>query len=303
MASISTSVPRCSEPAAESVRPARGGRRAGRVPGLCGLLVLLVTPAAAVAKPASVVSVAVAPASPAATDGGADSHRSAPCRGTVYLTLDTGNMRDAELIASILQRRHVHATFFLANERTVRGDYALGDSWRAWWRARVEEGHAFGSHTMDHVYFLGMRGEKVRVRPQFGERAGQVRLWDAAEVCTAIGSVDARFRELTGRGLDRLWRAPGGRYPDAVGRMASGCGWTHVPWTPAGFLGDELSSERYPNARLLAQQLASIRDGDVLLAHLGIWSRHDPYAPMLDPLIAGLQARGLCFATISERRP
>jgi hypothetical protein len=32
------------------------------------------------------------------------------------------------------------------------------------------------------------------------------------------------------------------------------------------------------------------------MAHLGIWSRKDPFAPMLDPLIAGLKGRGFCFA-------
>jgi hypothetical protein len=34
------------------------------------------------------------------------------------------------------------------------------------------------------------------------------------------------------------------------------------------------------------------------MAHLGIWSRKDPFAPMLDPLIAGLKARGFCFARL-----
>jgi hypothetical protein len=51
---------------------------------------------------------------------------------------------------------------------------------------------------------------------------------------------------------------------------------------------------------LLKQALAGIRAGDFLMAHLGIWSRQDPYAPMLDPLIAGLKDRGLCFATLRE---
>jgi hypothetical protein len=49
---------------------------------------------------------------------------------------------------------------------------------------------------------------------------------------------------------------------------------------------------------LLERALARIRDGDILMAHLGIWSRHDPFAPMLDPLIAGLKARGFCFARV-----
>jgi peptidoglycan/xylan/chitin deacetylase (PgdA/CDA1 family) len=81
---------------------------------------------------------------------------------------------------------------------------------------------------------------------------------------------------------------------------AKACGYAHVHWAPAGFLGDELPSESHPNDRLLAQALGSIRGGDILMAHLGIWSRKDPYAPMLDPLIGGLKSRGLCFATLRE---
>ena len=66
------------------------------------------------------------------------------CRAVTYLTLDTGNMRDAELIADILRRHQVRATFFLANELTPRGDHSLDPSWAAYWRARVAEGHRFG---------------------------------------------------------------------------------------------------------------------------------------------------------------
>ncbi len=111
---------------------------------------------------------------------------------------------------------------------------------------------------------------------------------------------DTRFRELTGRELDPWWRAPGGRAPDAAMASAKSCGWAHVHWAPAGFLGDELPSERYSNEALLGQALRTIRGGDILIAHLGIWSRKDPWAPTLDPLIAGLRARGLCFATLRD---
>jgi peptidoglycan/xylan/chitin deacetylase (PgdA/CDA1 family) len=81
---------------------------------------------------------------------------------------------------------------------------------------------------------------------------------------------------------------------------AADCGFRHVHWAPAGFLGDELPSESHPNDVLLQRALSGIRAGDILMAHLGIWSRRDPYAPMLDPLIAGLKAKGLCFATMRE---
>jgi peptidoglycan/xylan/chitin deacetylase (PgdA/CDA1 family) len=50
---------------------------------------------------------------------------------------------------------------------------------------------------------------------------------------------------------------------------------------------------------LLDQALRNIRGGDILLAHLGIWSRKDPWAPaVLEPLIQGLKEKGFCFATL-----
>jgi len=238
------------------------------------------------------VPAAAVPASPAA------------CRGMVYLTLDTGNMSQATLIADILARHQVKATFFLANERTPRGDHALDDAWAPYWRARVAEGHAFGSHTFDHVYLRAAppAGDDAvaLARPQFGERAGRNLRWDSAALCAELRRVESRMRELTGRGLDPFWRAPGGKAPAAAMNAAQACGYAHVHWAAAGFLGDELPSESHPNEALLRQALATIRPGDILMAHLGIWSRRDPYAPMLDPLIAGLKARGLCFATLRE---
>jgi hypothetical protein len=36
------------------------------------------------------------------------------------------------------------------------------------------------------------------------------------------------------------------------------------------------------------------------MAHLGIWSRKDPFWPALDPLISQLKAKGFCFATLKR---
>lgn len=63
-----------------------------------------------------------------------------------------------------------------------------------------------------------------------------------------------------------------------------------------------MPSEKYSNASLLAKALRDIRSGDILMAHLGIWSRQDPWAPaVLEPLIVGLKQRGFCFATLREQ--
>lgn len=219
------------------------------------------------------------------------------CRGTLYLTLDTSVMTQAESVARILAKHQVKATFFLANEPTYRGDHSLDASWGDYWRARVAEGHAFGTHTWDHGYFRGdLPGGKVRYG--HGKR---VRELDAEGVCAELRRVETRFRELTGRGLDPLWRAPGGRTTPNALAAGEACGYTHVRWSDAGFLGDELPSDEYPNDALLERALQNLRDGDVMMMHLGIRSRKEAFAPMLDPLLAGLKRRGFCFATLAER--
>ena len=75
------------------------------------------------------------------------------CKGTLYLTIDTGSMSQADRIAQILNQHQVKATFFLANEPTIRNDFALDDSWAPYWKARVAEGHKFGSHTWRQGYY------------------------------------------------------------------------------------------------------------------------------------------------------
>lgn len=223
------------------------------------------------------------------------------CQKTVYLTFDTGNMSVAQYVADTLRKHQVKATFFLANEKTNRGDMALDDSWKNFWRTLQQEGHSFGSHTMHHAYFQkdGKSQSEVILKPQFGPRASKVYVADQLEVCHEIKMVDQRFHELTGTNLKKIWRAPGGKTSPRLIQMGNACGFKHIGWAPTGFLGDELSSAQYPNEQLLKKSLGEIKDGDITMAHLGIWSRKDPWAlGVLDPLIVGLKAQGFCFATI-----
>ena len=222
----------------------------------------------------------------------------APCKGTVYLTFDTGNMSQAETIATILRKHAVPATFFLANEKTFRGDHALDASWRDYWRARVAEGHRFGNHTFRHVYAKrDLDGGQLLATVE--HRGPEIRM-DERSFCAELKKVDDTFHSMTGQRLDGLWRAPGGHTTRQSIRWAANCGYpVHVHWDEAGFIGDELSSESHPNEKLLKQALARIRPGTVAMMHLGIWSRKDPLAPILDPLIQELKARGYCFAALS----
>lgn len=225
----------------------------------------------------------------------------ATCDKPVYMTFDTGHMGVAPLVAEVLKRHGVQVTFFLANEKTQSGGSSLDDEWAPWWRERAAEGHAFGSHLWDHDVWQADVGAAFRVKPTMGPMSGKSRLLDAAAYCAELARPAKRFEAMTGQHMQAIFRAPGGKISPALRKAAARCGWTHVPWSPAGFLGDESPSDRWPNAQLLQRALRDIQPGDILLAHLGIWSRQDPWAPaVLEPLIRGLKARGMCFATLRE---
>jgi len=257
--------------------------------------------AATTAPAASAVAMASAAAGAGAKPQAAVLRHSA-CKGTIYLTFDTGSQSQAALIADTLNRHQIKATFFLANEKTINGDYSLDPSWSAYWKARVAEGHAIGSHTFDHdVLVKDGAGGAIQVKPGFGAHAGQLQSLTPAQYCEEIKRVDQRFVELTGKHLDPIWRAPAGRTTPRSLAAAQACGYAHVGWAPAGFSGDELSSKAYPNAVLLQKSLRDLRDGDIFVAHMGIWSRKDAWAPAnLEPLISGLEQKGYCFATLRE---
>ena len=168
---------------------------------------------------------------------GANQSTDQRCGKPVYLTLDTGNMASAELIASILRKHEVKVSFFLANERTPFGNFSLDDDWADFWRARVREGHAFGNHSFDHVYFpmpSGSGGDPsgrlIKVRPQFGASAGKTIHWSQEQLCGELDRVARRFEQLTGTKLGYWWRAPGGRAPSNVFDAAERCGYRHVYW-------------------------------------------------------------------------
>lgn len=235
----------------------------------------------------------------ALASGAADVH--ADCSKPVYLTIDTGHMGVAPLVAEVLQRQQVHATFFLANERTRTDGTTLDDQWAPWWKTLAQGGHVFGSHTWDHLVWLADEPGGFKMKATAGAQTGQIVHVSAQAYCEQLAHPAQRFQSMTGQAMSPIFRAPAGKTSPALLKAAQDCGWKHVPWTPAGFLGDELSSDKYPNKQLLERSLRDVRPGDIMLMHLGIWSRQDPWAPaVLEPLIVGLKAKGYCFATLRD---
>jgi peptidoglycan/xylan/chitin deacetylase (PgdA/CDA1 family) len=204
-------------------------------------------------------------------------------------------MRSAELIAQTLREENVKATFFLANEKTFRGDYSLDPAWDDYWKRLADEGHRFGNHTWSHLYARGDEGGKVIAVNSSGERVAL----DRGRFCEELAGVDKAFGRATARRLSGLWRAPGWRTTYQSMRFAASCGYPlHVGTDDAGYIRDDLPSEQVSNQQLLERTLKNLRGGDVITMHLGIQSRKEPAAPILKPLIQGLKKRGMCFATL-----
>jgi len=224
------------------------------------------------------------------------------CDKPLYLTFDTGHMGVAPLIADVLKKHQVKVTFFAADEVTQEGDGTLGDYWASWWKARAAEGHDFASHTYDHVYWKSdLADGRFLVMPTAGMKKKHQLVFDAKQYCEQLDKASNRLQEITGVKPLPLFRAPGGKHSSALLNAARQCGYAHVGWADAGFLGDELDGRQFPNSKLLSNALKDIRAGDILMAHLGIWSRRDPWAPaVLKPLIEGLLSKGFCFRTLRE---
>ena len=226
------------------------------------------------------------------------------CDKPVYLSFRTGSMEVAPLVAVVLKRHKVRATFFASADPTPQGGDALDSTWAPWWKARGDEGHAFASQTRDEVLWLGdVRGKPpgFLVRPQLGAFAGRTFTWSAAKYCENINVTADRLAHITGVNAMAAFRAPGDRVSPALVAAAKACGFRHVPTVPVAFLAEGANAPRSPTDKQVAQTVARVRPGDVLLAHLGVWSREVPQVPVgLEPLITGLQAQGFCFRTLRE---
>lgn len=227
------------------------------------------------------------------------------CDKPVYLTLDTGHMEVAQMMADTLNKHNVKVTFFAANEKTKDESTSLSKSWgEKFWAQRGKEGHEFASHTWDHPV---LNGDAAGIAPKFivtptqGALAGRSFTWEPKKYCEQLDIAKERIEFYTGKKALPIFRAPGGKTSAKLLAATEACGYKHVGWAPAGFLGDELPSERVSNEALLKKALKDIKAGDILMAHLGIWSRKDPWAPaVLEPLIVGLKSQGFCFNTMRQ---
>ena len=228
------------------------------------------------------------PVAPVSFDRGPEDRRE------VLFSFDAGaEVAGAEEILAALAAADVRTTFFLTGQ-------FIGDHPELV-RRLVRDGHEIGNHTDTHLHLTTWQIERRhRTRPGV----------DRARLVHELSAVATIFREITGREIAPLWRAPYGEINDELLRWASEAGWQHVGWTRSLDTLDWVSDPRSTIYRSADEIAAHILDvprtdrwggrGAIVLMHLGSdRPRQDRLDRVLPRIVEEYRRLGFEFVTAS----
>jgi peptidoglycan/xylan/chitin deacetylase (PgdA/CDA1 family) len=202
-------------------------------------------------------------------------------------------------ILEALRARGVRATMFLTGGYIRRyPDLVL---------RLVADGHEVGNHMSTHPRLTsyardGRQATLPHVTREFVHRQ--------------LREADEAFRQVTGRPMAPLWRAPYGEHNGEIRAWAAEAGYRHVGWTRDAASREDLdsrdwvadpSSKIYRSAREIRDRILGFGrsnghglNGGIVLMHLGTQRRRDQAHTRLTEILDGLAARGYRLVTVSE---
>lgn len=196
--------------------------------------------------------------------GGGHTAGAVDCRKIkcVALTFDAGPSENTPRLLDILQRKKVHATFFLLGKNHIAKYPDLV-------RRMAEEGHELASHTWDHKILTEI--SDAQVRDEFK------RTDDAVE-------------KLTGK-RPVLMRPPQGRTSNHVSKLAKEEGLAQILW--------DVTTKDYkvpPSSTITERAVKQTKRDSIILLH-DIYKNTVPAVPAI---IDQLRAKGYVFVTVPE---
>ena len=154
----------------------------------------------------------------------------------VALTFDDGpNPPYTSAILDVLEREHVHATFFVVGRAVAAYPSVV--------RREVRDGDAIGNHTWSHAHMI---------------------LMDAAAVRSSLAKTDAAIYQAAGVHT-RIMRPPFGARDWLVLDQARALGYTPVMWSVP--LAKDW--EEPPAQTIVDRLLPYVRDGSIIVLHDG----------------------------------
>ncbi|MFZ3072227.1 MAG: polysaccharide deacetylase family protein [Thermodesulfobacteriota bacterium] len=228
---------------------------------------------------------------PDVTRGGTD-------KPELCLTFDGGSEAfDTALILDTLRERGIRTTIFLTGGFIQKFPDIV--------RTIVADGHEVGNHTLTHPHLTTF--EHDRRHSTLPNVTKEFLLKELLET-------ERLFKETTGRGMARLWRAPYGEVNAELRAWAFEKGYAHVGWTADYAARESLdtldwvkdaSSKHYRTAGEMKQRVLDFGknsnglNGGIALMHLSSDRAEDKLSEVLGELIDELDKRGYRFVKAS----
>jgi peptidoglycan/xylan/chitin deacetylase (PgdA/CDA1 family) len=185
-------------------------------------------------------------------------------RRVIALTFDDGPWNDTPQFLSVLEQKHVPATFFWIGQQVSTYGPAV-------YRRMLADGDVIGDHTWNHANVSGAGSFA----------AGQ------------ISSTASAIRGLTGL-RPCLFRAPGGAVSSALISVARSMGFITIGWDV-----DPRDWSRPGTGAIYSNVVGNAQSGSIVLQHDGGGDRSQTLAA-LPREIDTLRARGYTFVTIPQ---
>ena len=185
----------------------------------------------------------------------------------IYLTFDCGYENGyTEQILDVLKKHGAPAAFFVVGHMVESAPDIV--------RRMAEEGHIVGNHTYHHPAMSAIA--------------------DQGAFQQELTSLEALYRETTGREMSRFYRPPQGKYSVENLKQAQNLGYRTVFWSLAYV--DWYTDDQPTAEEAFSKLIPRIHDGAIVLLH----STSRTNAEILDELLTRWESMGYTFASLNE---
>lgn len=184
----------------------------------------------------------------------------------IYLTFDAGYENgNIEKILDVMKEHNVKGAFFILSNLIDKNPELV--------KRMANEGHLVCNHTYNHKDMTKLTNE---------------------EVVANLQRLEAKYKDATGRDMEKIFRFPEGRYSERVIKLLYSNGYKTVFWSMA--YDDWDNSRQMDPAKAKEKLLSTTHEGAILLLH----PTSATNAAILGDLICEWKSQGYTFGSLKD---